>query len=658
MRVFSKSTAKKRTATKKSSKKIPLLSRFQGLSKKGQLLAFCLIFAVVGGSYYLYQSRASDGIPDKANQLIASYDIGMIHSYYPDDFTAGMPSAMVLYGNGLMLCNQDSLAAADMQHEMVTPANNDNWQQRQLTREQVLALITKLRASGFDKAAIYERSPDQSLPPLSSGRFIRINTDTGVEKASTYPGDPDTGFVSAENVLKAECAQATTAYETDDISVESITLPKDSPDAAQATTELPAGVDSDPTPNQGKTKELKGKAAKALKANMTKESKVYKKGDTVVRARYVKQIPSYDEPLPKKVSNKGKVSAAADYKVRFLIVLAAGQSTPSWATGSTVSGDATAVRNYYNNKLGKTFDAPAIAVVRSSKTAGELRTCPAGANCGSTSTLRWYRMNATYYNLDREFHLPGYSTVMFTAFDATYVSGSSALCAGLGAQPDNPDGTMTANHYPYVSTVGVSAVINAGGDAGTCNTYAERRMVAAHEFGHNTSLWHISDGSLMNPTANPANWPGVALNATQANILKTSSLFFNSTVAPTPTPPPPPAPTCPSTMGVGAVLGTGQTLKSPDCGIRLVMQTDGNLVVYSRLGHAIWASGSRGSNARFALQTDYNLVVRNGAGTAIWASGTKGSGGTQLRVQNDGNVVLYSSGGAVWSTHTAGDYNK
>jgi hypothetical protein len=37
-----------------------------------------------------------------------------------------------------------------------------------------------------------------------------------------------------------------------------------------------------------------------------------------------------------------------------------------------------------------------------------------------------------------------------------------------------------------------------------------------------------------------------------------------------------------------------------------------------------------------------------------WASNTNGSGGNRLVVQNDGNLVIYSATRAVWAPNTAG----
>lgn len=95
--------------------------------------------------------------------------------------------------------------------------------------------------------------------------------------------------------------------------------------------------------------------------------------------------------------------------------------------------------------------------------------------------------------------------------------------------------------------------------------------------------------------------------------------------------------------------------------VRLVMQEDGNLVLYSDATNAsLWATGTTGVNVA-VLQSDGNFVVypRNAAGNpffARWQSGT--SGDNVLDVQADGNVVIYPAnaigvaGQAEWSTNT------
>jgi hypothetical protein len=107
-------------------------------------------------------------------------------------------------------------------------------------------------------------------------------------------------------------------------------------------------------------------------------------------------------------------------------------------------------------------------------------------------------------------------------------------------------------------------------------------------------------------------------------------------------------------------LGVEESIVSTNGRYQLVLQSDGNLVLYGLrgrvLGGATWASGTDGQAATQAvLQNDGNFVVYGSLGRvlggATWASGT--DSGTTLIMQNDGNLVLYNSNGeAVWATDT------
>ena len=102
-------------------------------------------------------------------------------------------------------------------------------------------------------------------------------------------------------------------------------------------------------------------------------------------------------------------------------------------------------------------------------------------------------------------------------------------------------------------------------------------------------------------------------------------------------------------------LTANQSLASCNGDYSLIMQGDGNLVLYQG-STALWASNTVGSGADEAiLQGDGNFVLYTSSGTPVWASNTAGNTGAYLNVQNDGNVVVYSaSGAALWSTGTAG----
>lgn len=95
----------------------------------------------------------------------------------------------------------------------------------------------------------------------------------------------------------------------------------------------------------------------------------------------------------------------------------------------------------------------------------------------------------------------------------------------------------------------------------------------------------------------------------------------------------------------------------------LVMQTDGNLVLYQSGATVLWASPWAGvptvANSKAILQTDGNFVLYRPDGVASYNTCTlnwsecvshgQSRIGASLTVQNDGNVVIYNSSGVpVW----------
>jgi hypothetical protein len=108
-------------------------------------------------------------------------------------------------------------------------------------------------------------------------------------------------------------------------------------------------------------------------------------------------------------------------------------------------------------------------------------------------------------------------------------------------------------------------------------------------------------------------------------------------------------------MIAGQRMYSGDRLVSSNGRYRLIMQGDGNLVLYS-LQHALWSTRTNHKGGRFVvMQGDGNLVLYNSSGRSVWNSNTDGHPGARLLMQNDGNLVIYnSSGKAIWSTGTDG----
>jgi len=131
----------------------------------------------------------------------------------------------------------------------------------------------------------------------------------------------------------------------------------------------------------------------------------------------------------------------------------------------------------------------------------------------------------------------------------------------------------------------------------------------------------------------------------------------------------PPTATAPSWNGLGSYTFRGGNVLTPGMKLYpnqyiltnnakayLVLQSDGNLVLYGERGKYLWDSGTAGQNVyRLVMQGDGNLVLYRANGTAAWHTGTYGRNGARLVLQDDGNLVIYSTTNVpLWYTKTNG----
>jgi len=122
---------------------------------------------------------------------------------------------------------------------------------------------------------------------------------------------------------------------------------------------------------------------------------------------------------------------------------------------------------------------------------------------------------------------------------------------------------------------------------------------------------------------------------------------------------------CRGTLVQGQSLSPGDTLTSPNTTYTLVLQPDGNLVVYAYddardRREALWSSwrnwpetdGKKVTSAR--LQRDGNFVLYNTAGAAVWSVPAKGSGPVTLFMQDLGFMVIDQNGKEQFTTKPEG----
>ena len=111
------------------------------------------------------------------------------------------------------------------------------------------------------------------------------------------------------------------------------------------------------------------------------------------------------------------------------------------------------------------------------------------------------------------------------------------------------------------------------------------------------------------------------------------------------------------TLSAGLVMRPGQKLETPSRNHYLILQDDGNLVLYTAQNKPIWASNTNGKHAAYlVMQNDGNLVLYDASNHPLWASNTNIGNPSHLFIQEDGNLVVYRDGNSqpTWATNTNG----
>jgi hypothetical protein len=123
---------------------------------------------------------------------------------------------------------------------------------------------------------------------------------------------------------------------------------------------------------------------------------------------------------------------------------------------------------------------------------------------------------------------------------------------------------------------------------------------------------------------------------------------------PPPSPPTPPTSTTPNYLAPNQGLSINSSIVSPNGKYRLIMQADGNMVLYSP-NRPIWWTGTQNTGATlFVIQADGNMVIYTPT-RYVWASWTQNRGAKTLFLQDDGNLVMYDTNfRPVWNSGTAG----
>lgn len=112
-----------------------------------------------------------------------------------------------------------------------------------------------------------------------------------------------------------------------------------------------------------------------------------------------------------------------------------------------------------------------------------------------------------------------------------------------------------------------------------------------------------------------------------------------------------------SIFNQGGISFLIRKLRSPNGQYELIMQADGNLVLFDQ-GVPFWATGTDGSGATKAtMQRDGNLVLYDNNNHAVWATNSNQEApflpGPNLKLQDDRNLVIYHNNAEpLWASNT------
>ncbi len=106
-------------------------------------------------------------------------------------------------------------------------------------------------------------------------------------------------------------------------------------------------------------------------------------------------------------------------------------------------------------------------------------------------------------------------------------------------------------------------------------------------------------------------------------------------------------------LGVNEILTVDHYLLSPDTQSILLLQKDGNLVLYTNF-RAVWSSNTSGKTSQnLIMQSDGNLVLYDKNNVAVWYSNTHGFNNATLSLLSNGNLSLKDTGSIErWKTNT------
>ncbi|HUC21057.1 MAG TPA: dockerin type I domain-containing protein [Candidatus Polarisedimenticolaceae bacterium] len=521
-------------------------------SSRAQILGLGLIF-VVFGSLVILNSRAGSPLatPTGANSVVVQYSLGMAHKPVSTvNLQAPMTPPFTLYGNGLLICGQDSSMPFMSGHQMTMPETDTPAlpTSAQLSPEQIQALIQEISDTGFFglekeyfKRPVAERQDRLRVSLLNEDHYVLYYNDV----------DAPAAYTKTIAILQGYCGKATTPYQPDSVVVRTLKAADPKGQATQPVEALDQGLQptirkglenadteypkrhTTPSPapapitTPGETNQVvTGDAAKDM------VRKLQKKPRRFIQDRGATYEVIVDVALPL-ITNKlhidykrirgGKTAnhiipdahAAVRTPVRVVYLLASDGGDTTQLARAQAAGQR--VSTWYAEQIGTPFDYRGVVVIRGSQTRATYMACQT-SDCGGP--LGAMLDNILTYD-DGTVFRTDMNTVVITGWPTGALqSNSSCGMAFVGW------GLGVVDGFAPDSTSGAA-------------TYCPFHKNSAHELGHTFGLEHTSNGTLMdgspfasarcdiNPAA-PAWLPPCVLDSSQIQSLKGTEWFIPS----------------------------------------------------------------------------------------------------------------------------------
>src|SRR6185436_1497222 len=105
----------------------------------------------------------------------------------------------------------------------------------------------------------------------------------------------------------------------------------------------------------------------------------------------------------------------------------------------------------------------------------------------------------------------------------------------------------------------------------------------------------------------------------------------------------------------GERLNVNDRLVNANQDMHVIMQADGNLVLYRNEGHeALWHTATWGKPVVYALmEPDGNFVCRDVRHALYWSTGTNGNPGAYVLLDNGGDLIVFNAANRpIWDSNT------